>query len=172
MKNNYPFLRDAVLEMRNWTFATARDVWETQDKDGWGEQYAYNVSSDWLAIYRVYREINSSVLNPRAGSSDDLLDKTWRMESNQLISDYPKVYVWGLKRVTDTGKFTTLFVQALAARIAADACVPLTENRTLQADMWNLFEVKLREASTRDGQQGSNDVVQSSTLVEARGRVF
>jgi hypothetical protein len=76
--------------------------------------------------------------------------------------------LWGLKQVTDTAKFSPLFVQALAARIAADAAIPMTENRQLQVDMWGLYGDKLREAAARDGQQGTNDVITQQRLTSVR----
>lgn len=157
MRNNYPFIRDSVLEQRMWTFATARATSETADMDEWGVQFAHP-SPDWVSVFRCYRSVGRS----------PVIDQSWRLEGGVILSDYATVYLWGLKRVTDTGKFSPLFTQALAARIAADACIPLTENRQLQADLWNLYNVKLSEAAVRDGQQGSNEKVVSDTLVLAR----
>lgn len=155
MRNNYPFLRDAVLEERMWTFATVRGTSTTEDKDAWGVQYSHP-KPDWISVFRCYK------------STQCVIDPTWRMESGNILSDYQTVYLWGIKQVTDTSEFSPLFIQALAARIAADACIPMTENRQLQADMWNLYSTKLAEAAVRDGQQGSNETVISNSLINAR----
>ena len=156
MKANYRFIRDAVVEERMWTFSLARGVSTTQNKDGWGQNFAHLTTTDWLSIYRVYKD------------PQDAAQIEWKMEDGHLICDYETVYIWGQKRVTDTGKFSSLFVQALAGRLAADACVPLTENRLLQKDLWALYGQKIAIASTRDGQQGSNETIQSSSMVDAR----
>ncbi len=150
MRNNYPFLRDAVLEERMWTFATARGVSSSRDRDAWDECYVHAKPLGWLSVYRI-KEC-----------------KDWRVEDNNILCDEPTIKLWGLKRVTDTGKFSSLFVQALAARLAADACIPLTENAQLQTVMWQLYQAKLADAATRDGQQGSNDYTVSDTLVASR----
>jgi hypothetical protein len=160
MRNNYPFIRDAVLEERMWTFATARASSTTMDRDAWDTAYSHPAPLNWISVFRVYRNSGISTL-----TSID-----WRLEDGNILCSESNILLWGLKRVTDTGKFSPLFVQALAARIAADACIPLTENRQLQADMWNLYSVKLGEAAARDGQQGSNEKVVSDTLVLARSR--
>ena len=160
MRNNYPFIRDAVLEERMWTFATARASSTTLDRDAWDTAYAHPAPLNWISVFRVYR--NSGI--------GTLTSIDWRLEDGNILCSESNILLWGLKRVTDTGKFSPLFVQALAARIAADACIPLTENRQLQADMWNLYSVKLGEAAARDGQQGSNEKVVSDTLVLARSR--
>jgi len=52
--------------------------------------------------------------------------------------------------------------------LAADAAIPLTENRQLQADLWALYGDKLREAAARDGQQGMNDKLRMPILTGVR----
>ena len=160
MRNNYPFIRDAVLEERMWTFATARAKSISAERDAWDSAYVHASPGEWISVFRVYRTSGTTTL-----TSVD-----WRLEDGKILCAEDSILLWGLKRVTDTGKFSPLFIQALAARIAADAAVPLTENRQLQADLWNLYNVKLSEAAVRDGQQGSNEKVVSDTLVLARSR--
>ena len=160
MRNNYPFIRDAVLEERMWTFATARASSTTMERDAWDTAYAHPEPDNWISVFRIYRNSGISTL-----TSID-----WRFEDGNILCSESNILLWGLKRVTDTGKFSPLFVQALAARIAADACIPLTENRQMQVDMWNLYKTKLAEAAAKDGMQGSNERVVSNSLVSARGR--
>jgi hypothetical protein len=157
MRNNYPFLRDALLESRSWTFATARYESTTADVPAWGSGYTHTIPPDWISVFRCYRPGRLAI------------PIEWRLEGGKVIAEWDTIWMWGIERVTDTGVFTPLFVQALAARIAADAAIPLTENRQLQADMWQLFNDKMREAAARDGQQGTNDKLRSNTLIDARG---
>jgi hypothetical protein len=162
---NYPFLRDAVLEERMWTFATDRAVSTVADKDAWGDMYVHPLPISWQAVYRCYRTVNKA---GSLGHAANITSEGWVVEGGNVLSYDSTIYLWGTIRITDTGAFSSLFVQALAARIAADACMPFTENQKLQRDMWDLFNGKLREAAARDGQQGSNDVIQSNTLIDAR----
>jgi hypothetical protein len=162
MKNNYPFLRDAVLEERMWTFATVRAMSTAADLDPFGAQYSHVMPLGWSSIFRVYR--NTSGADPSRWNKSE----GWRREGANILTREETVALWGINRVTDTGPFSLLFVQALAARLAADACIPLTENRQLQSDMFNLYSVKLAEAAVRDGQQGSNELIQSDSLINAR----
>lgn len=156
-RDNYEFLRDAVLEERMWTFATARAVSESSTMDAWGSNYVHGLPVEWLAVYRVY------------STADYALG--WRLEEGKnIITSDKKIYMWGLKRITDTGKFSIMFSQALAARLAADMAITLTENRQLQADLWQLYQKKLTDAAARDGQQGSNDKIQKGRLTRTRGR--
>jgi hypothetical protein len=162
MNNNYPFLRDAVLEERMWTFATVRAMSTAADLDPFGAQYSHVMPLGWLSIFRVYR--NTSGSDPSRWNKSE----GWRREGANILTREETVALWGVQRVTDTGQFSMLFVQALAARLAADACIPLTENRQLQADMFALYAAKLADATVRDGQQGSNELIQSDSLINAR----
>ena len=164
MRDNYPFIRDAVTEERMWTFATVRALSVTADLDDWGLQYAHPIPITWLSVYRVYTDVSCS--DPAGW----ITSEGWRREGSVVLSSDATVYLWGLKRVTDTGFFSSLFTQALAARIAADAAIAFTENNTLQATMWQLYQAKLADAAVRDGQQGSKERFRSSALVDARGR--
>lgn len=153
---NYPILRDAVLEERMWTFATQRKEYTTEDMAP-GGFYTHRILHEWLGVYRVFK---SNV------NYEQRIE--WRREGDQIISRYPNIIVWGLRRVTNTGEFSTLFTQALAARIAADLAMALTENAQLQADMWSLYREKLDAAAARDGMQGTNDKIEQSQLVNVR----
>lgn len=154
-RNNYPFLRDAVLEERMWTFATERATSTVADLDDWGILYKHPIPLDWMAVYRVYSDVN--------GTNSD-----WSREGRYILAPETTVYMWGLKRITDTGQMSTMFVEALAARLAADLAIPLTENRQLQVDMWNLYQQKLKEAAARDGMQGRNERVRDGGLITSR----
>jgi hypothetical protein len=160
MRNNYPFVRNAVVESRMWTFATVKIISITADLDAWGLDYVHPLPTGWMSVFKVYSSVNSN------GSRT--IDTTFRMEGGNVVSQCSTLYLWGIEYVTDTGKFTPSFAQALAARLAADACMPFTENASLQRDMWGLYNDKLAEAATRDGQQGANEVIQSNTLINAR----
>lgn len=146
-----------------WTFATVRDTSTVADRDEWDEMYKHGIPTDWLSVFRVYRDVNRGMYT----RSDN-----WRREGAFILAEESTVYLWGLKRVTDTGQFSSLFVQALAARIASDLAVPITENRQLQADLWNLYVSKLEMAAVRDGQQGTNEKIKSNTLIDARSGVY
>jgi hypothetical protein len=163
-RNNYEFLRDAVLEDYDWTFAQDRQSSEVADLDAWGQKYKHSKPLDWLMVWGVYKDVSSQ--NPR----DWVKCTGWVVEGGFVLADESMVYMRGTKRITDTGKFTNLFVQALAARMACDLAIPMTENRQLQADMWALYNQKLELAAMRDGKQGHREKLTQGSLVKARRR--
>ncbi|MHC4983877.1 MAG: hypothetical protein ACYTF6_12025 [Planctomycetota bacterium] len=164
---NYPVLRDTMLEDRAWSFAQRRERSETADQDSISSLYKHTVDEDWLLILRVFEDTNSL----RAPYDSQAVQAQWHREGDFVYAKSSVVYLWGITRVTDVTKYTEGFRQALAARLAADMAIPLTENRNLQSDMWALYERKLNEASVRDGQQGRNERVGNSRLIAVRSGV-
>lgn len=161
-KVNYPTLRDAVISERMWTFATVREVSESVAMDTWDQQYVHDFPDTWLQVFRVYSDV--STFGKRIQSEG------WSVESGHVLANEDKVYLWGVNRVTASARFSPLFVECLAARLAADLAIPVAESRTLQADMWALYNEKLAVAAVRDGQQGRAERMDSTRLTNARAR--
>lgn len=139
-------------------------------RDEWGQMFKHPMPPQFLAVHRAY----SSLANYPSNDAGALrmtppgAQARWYREGNYILSPSSTLYLWGIARVTDVNAFPPMFTQALAARIAADLAVPLTQNRQLQADMWNLYETKLQDAAVRDGQQGRNELMSGSLLIAAR----
>jgi hypothetical protein len=139
-----------------WTFGTARATSTTAERDDWDTLYRHSVPIDWLSVYRVYDNVTTQN------------NINWQKEDRYVLAESPTIYMWGLKRIVDTGQFSNLFVQALAARMAADLAIALTQDRLMQTDMWSLYQVKLREAAARDGAQGRNDQFKEGRITTSR----
>ena len=159
-RDNYEMVRDSVLEERNWTFAQRREVSDVSATEPETGQYQHYIDDDWMRIHRVKRPVASNRLAPV---------NSWVVEGDYVLCEYPKIVMFGGRRISDTGKYTPLFVQALAARMAATLAIPLTENRQVAADMWALYDTFVSQAAARDGQQGSNEQFSTGDLVGVRG---
>lgn len=158
-RDNFETCRDSVLEERNWTFATARIHSEVADMDEWERRYMHPIPSNWLHVHRVYRRVDTERKQWSQG---------WSREGQFVLAKEPVVYIQGTVRETDSGRWTPLFQQALAARIAATLAVPVTQNRLLQGDLWNMYDTFLSQAAVRDGQQGANETFDEGRLVGVR----
>ena len=165
-KLNYPHLRDTLLEERQWTFAVLRHTSETADEPEFGMGFVHSIPPEYLRVSRVYNDVTSFDINRWRTSVG------WRREGDKIIARENQIHMWGTERVTDTSKFSIMFVQCLAARIAADLCVPIANNLPLQAKMYQIYLAKLKDAAASDGAQGSNEVVQANKLIDARARFF
>jgi len=71
-------------------------------------------------------------------------------------------------RVSDVAQFDTLFVEALAARIAADIAVQLSESVGRAQGLWAVYQSKLAEARRRDAQEGQADALPRGGWLDAR----
>ncbi len=185
-KVNFPELRNAVLEEREWTFAVRRielapTVLEPK----------YGYTNQFLLPPNVIRILN--VPDTRFGDTDDNLIgtglggvregpdqqpqlSTFRVEALEeptatgkvVLANVDSLFMRVIIVVTNIGLWSPMFIQSLAARIAADLAIPLTQNRTLQKDMWSLYEMKLRKASAMDGIQGKMEVKRSNATIRVR----
>lgn len=163
---NYPHLRDTVLEERQWTFAVLRHTSITADEPEFGAGFSHPIPIEYLRVSRVYNDVTSFNIDRWRTSSG------WRREGDKIIALEDQIHMWGTEQVTDTSRFSIMFVQALAARIAADLCIPIANNLPLQVKMYQIYLAKLKDAAASDGAQGSNEVVQANKLIDARARFF
>ena len=159
-RENYPFIRDAVIEERMWTFAAVRDKSTTADRDEWDTMFKHAIPLEWLAVFNVYRDVS----NP----DRPIESRNWKREGEFILSPDSTVFRKGVQRITDTGKFSNMFTQCVAQRVAADLCIAITENNQLQGTLWQLYGAKLDQAAVRDGQQGSNEIITQHRLTDSR----
>ena len=157
---NYDSSRLAVLEEREWTFAAARAIPnKLADAPAFGYSSAFQLPTNPVCI--KVRKVSNS---PRF----DTKIEDWVKEGDQILANQDVIYIKYTKDVTDPTKFSPGFVQSLAARIAADICVPLTENVDLFASYWQLYLNKLETAGANDGMQGRNIKLENNQLIKVR----
>lgn len=185
-KTNYPDIRNAVLEEREWTFAVRRIELAPLVVEP-----IYGYTNQFLIPPNVIRILN--VPDTRFGDTDDNLigtglggrsegpDQqpqlgTFRVEGLEettatgkvILANVDSLFLRVIIVVTNIGLYTPMFIQCLAQRIAADLAIPLTQNRNLQRDMWTLYEQKLGRASALDGIQGKQELKRSNAIIRVR----
>lgn len=148
-------LRDAVLEEMDWSFATGtftltRDP-EAASPDGYQR---FKLDPQVLRVVEVFTGW---------GKSED-----WRLEGRYVVIASDTVTVRSINRVTDINLYSQAFTQALAARIAAEICVALTNDTNIANYQWQLYASKLQLARTNDSLQGSPRSYSPSRLIRAR----
>lgn len=158
-KANYPLLRDAVLEAADWSFAIKRFILPASATPPvTGYSHAYPLPPEVLRV----------ILLSARRTQDYPAVPDWQVEGNEIVTDYDACYAKCVVQVDDPTKFSPLFVNALAARIAADLAVPVASSRQLQSDMWELYTTKKSEANTQNSKQGTAQHVRSNALKTAR----
>ena len=156
---NFDAVRDAVLEARAWTFATQRF---TIAADGAPPAFGY-----------PYRHLlPAEVLRVLAcDDGSDAWDLMWVREGQYILDELSgELFVRAIMRIEDVALWSPGFCQAVAYRLASVLVVPLSENRSLQADLVQLYVKALRDAAALDGSQGRSEVLRpSSRFRAARG---
>jgi hypothetical protein len=155
----YPVVKAALLEARNWTFAMK--TW-TATKD-----VAAPVSVKYDASYPVP---SGCVRVNRCDDGNGDYRIGWeRVGALILTDDTPApLYVEGVDGAVAEANFSSAFNFALAAQLAVELCIPLTENATLWASLVKVAEMKLKEASGSDGRQGKSEQMRSDSLAQRR----
>ena len=148
---NYTAIRDAVLEAHDWTFAVVRrDLPMSGTSPVNGYANAFTIPSDILRI----TDVNDG--------------QDWRVEGDAIVTNEGAAKIRAIARITDPNRFSSLFVQALAARLAADLAIPLSQSRALQQQHYQIYEMKLAEAVANDGMQGKSRRITSTWLRGSR----
>lgn len=124
-KRNYPILRDAVLEEVRPSFAIERALLSTLSTTPlYGFTFEATLPNDYLSLVGV----------------EDNVDHV--IEGRVIQSDSDPLRIQYIKRVENTNFFTMLFVEALAARIAAEAVKKLTNDDKLKKVLADEYAAK------------------------------
>ena len=159
-KANYAELRDAVLEEGEWTFATKRfKLLPSPDAPVYGYSHKFEIPNGVLVVKKTTQW---------ADNANDSNEFDWRREENFIVTNVDVVYIKAIVRITDVKKFNATFNQALAARIAADIAIPLTESQPKEDRMWNKYNNSMVLALSIDGMQGKSDRIRSKSGIVRR----
>lgn len=158
---NYEMSRTSVLEEREWTFAAKRiELTPMADEPSFGFRNKFMLPSHLLRVIGVYNINDKNVQQPET--------ITYLVEGNTILCNEEVIHVKYISDEINTALFSSLFNQALAAHIASNICTALTENVTLQSNMYMLYEDKLYRASSSDALQGSRELFKKSQLEKSR----
>lgn len=153
MKTFYPSDRDAVLRSHRWNFAKARiQIAADTVAPQFQWTFAHTLPADYIRILGL----DSSRIS-------------YVVEDGKLLANETPVRVHYVKRVTDITKFDSLFVAVLAARLAADTCIPIKGSDEMFKTFWQAYMGKLVEARGVNAQElGSNQTIEAETWLDSR----
>lgn len=166
---NYENLRDAVLEDAEWTFAIKRaEPAALAATPIYGFDKAFQLPSDCIRVLEVSNASESSTASSATmGGRYNKIE--WVREGDQiLVLGVERIYIRYIQRIEDTTKFSPAFDQALAARLAMDLAIPLTNSRALQQDMAAMYGEKKALAAATDGMQGRSRKTRADSLTRVR----
>lgn len=167
MRINYIPARDATLEAHEWSFAIKRFIPAKLDEAPvYGAAYAFSIPSDILRVIAV--EENNVAGTPWTRSINSAEQLDWVFEDEKILCNEDVIYARGIRRVIEEGKFSSLFVHALAAKLAALTAISLTASAEIQGNMLTIFAALIGEAKSRDGLQGRSRRLRNRSLQKVR----
>ena len=155
----YSEARDDVLRSHPWNFAiTRQQLSQLSATPLYQYSYQYALPTDPFCLRVLEMEYSDYVFKI------EHLAGTGRV----LLTDEGTAKIIYIARITDTAQFDSLFIDTLTAKMSVDLAYPVTGSVQLQQNMQKLFESKLREARSVDGQEGFQDDLVSPTFTDFR----
>tara|TARA_A100001388_G_scaffold56690_1_gene39076 strand:- start:31519 stop:32118 length:600 start_codon:yes stop_codon:yes gene_type:complete len=93
---------------------------------------------------------------------------TFQIEMGFILTNEDTFNIKYTALVTDVTKYDTLLVDTLTARLAADLAQPLLQSTSAMEQMWQMYELKLREAKFVDAQEQQQDVLDADYWLDSR----
>ena len=131
--------RDAELAAHPWTFAIKRaEIPALSTAPAFGWLYSYPLPSDFLRLIEVGNETN--LYDTDSGAR-------FQVEGGSILCDEASpLQIRYVYRVTNTGLFSALFVEALACRLAAEIAEELTQNSGKRDMAWAEYKEAIKQA--------------------------
>ncbi len=151
----YPIVRDSTLLAHPWAFSLAQAELERDPVPPAG---------DFAASFRLPADLLRTV---SAGCGKSGRGLVYRVFGNRLHADAEAVLLTYQRRPAPA-EFPPHFIAALTARLAAELCLPLTENAARAEVLQRLAASELKLAKLIDSQQATPRAIEDFTLIDAR----
>lgn len=162
----YPIARDSLLEMHNWKFATRRATLARLDTESWDWGCAYAEPSGAIKLLSVLPLTASSYAK---GEEFEAMGDT--DGAALILTNLEQASIKYIAHVTDTTKFSPLFVDALAWLLASHMAGPILKGDVgMKAAQQCLgaFNLVYGRAIESDANQQRRSLQQSVDWMEGR----
>jgi hypothetical protein len=160
----YPIARDVLLELHDWNFARRRTAMaETANTppDVWAYEYAMPAN-----VIRVRAVLDES------GDEDKprrFLQGTDANGAKVIWTNEPSATLLYTHAITDTTKFSGLFVNALSYLLASYLAGPITKSVATKEGMYKMFKLELGNAAMSSANANKNPATHNVDWVSQRG---
>lgn len=152
MRAMWDGVRDAMLQAYPWKFAGHRTQLAADVTDplfGWDKQYT--LPADYLAMRRIDG------------------DPDYEIEGGRILTDASApLYIKYTRRITNTGEFHALFNEALASRLAYEACEEITESNAKKQAALTDMQLAISQAYAVDAIENPPDEPPEDEWLTAR----
>ena len=155
----YEDARDACLRSHPWNFAITRaSLTQLSDSPVYGYDYQFALPTDPYCLRVLAMEYEDYIFKV----------ENYSTQGRVLLTDEETAKIIYIARITDTTLFDSLFVDTLITKLASDLAYPVTNSLKVQEQMYRLYQLKLSEARSIDGQEGFIDDLVSDTFTDFR----
>ena len=155
---NFPISRDAVLEEGEFTASIIRaKLTGGTDVSGSHEfGWKHALPTGYLRMLQ-------------AGAQENFRDRAvWVVEGKDLYINVEEPFTRYIQTVVDANDLSPSIASAIAARMAAELAVPITNSAKVEERRWAIYANKLLEAMQNDGRVGKHRILTSDALIRAR----
>ena len=163
----YPMARDALLEMHAWDFATRRvALAETAGTPagGWAYEYAYPSGCARILAVQADAQLDDT-------ESQEFIVETVADGSRVILTNVEGAYCRYIRLISDTTKFSPLFVICLSYLLASYLAGPITKSPGIVEGMYKRFLVEFGKAGASNANQANKPPLHSPEWMAARGFV-
>ncbi len=155
----YESSRDSLLRSHPWNFAITRaTLAQLSTTPAYGFAYQYALPTDPYCLRVLEMEYQDYIFKI----------ENLATEGRVLLTDESTAKILYIARITDTTLFDSLFVDLLTAKLATNLAYAITNSLKVQEQMYRLYQLKLSEARSIDGQEGFIDDLVSDTFTDFR----
>ena len=155
----YTPARDAVLRLHPWNFAITRAALaQLSAAPAYGFSYQYALPTDPYCLRVLGMEYEDYIFKIENVAT----------HGRVLLTDESTAKILYVARITDPTVFDSMFVDVLTAKLSVDLAYPVTNSTNLQDKLQKLYQAKLSEARSIDGQEGFIDDLVSDTFTNFR----
>lgn len=160
---HYAECRDKVLRSHRWNFATKRvALSRLAARPAFGWSYQYELPADFMRA----TEVNGS-------EAGDVVSGEWLIEGRAILTNEEAVNLVYVRRVTDVSLFDSLFVDALAVKLAIALSETLRGSTGKTESLVQLYEritaPLARRIDANEGRRRKGLLPVNSHALRARG---
>ena len=151
----YPTVRDAVFRAHPWNCLIQRIELASSDTPVWEYDFSYPLPNDPFCLRVLEVE----------GEADGVV---YEVEGRNIVSDESTMKIRYIARVLDANEYDSLLIETIAARLSSELAYPLVNSTSLQAQLFNIYEHKIKTAQFVDATEGTPAEVTSTFFTDAR----
>ena len=156
----YTPVRDSWFRPHSWNCLIKRvELARDTEVPSWGFSYQFTLPADCLRVL--------TILN---------YDYDYKVEGRKILANHGTVKIQYVARIDDANQYDELLRETISAALAADIAYAVTSSNPTAANMYELFQSKLKEARFVDATEGYNtnpdngqsDVIGASSFINSR----